>query len=193
MGYSVWHSLLALLYLADNADATYGIVGYGISLYQDLCCQSCHDSLSALYLNCTTFMEDDSSGMDDMGMDMDMDMGGMPMMGMTSDECYASNIPWLQTMAYCIQQNCDADGYPQQKQAQCFSVHAVAGAPEPTFQDSLPTTPPREELAGDAMWLNVTSLVNSDLYYSTHGTLGEFAKAEYLHTRYSYVKVHKSL
>jgi len=118
----------------------------------------------------------------DMGMDMDMEM-----MGTTSDECYASNIPWLQTMAYCIQQNCDADGYSAEKQAKCFGVQAVAGALEPTFQDSLPATAPTVELSEDDMWINVTSLVNSNIYYSTHGTLEEFARSEYIHTRYSYV------
>lgn len=90
-------------------------------------------------------------------------------------------------MAYCIQQNCNADGYPAEKQAKCFSVQAVAGASTPTFQDSLPATAPTVEVAEDAMWLNVTSLVNSDTYYATHGTLGEFARSEYIHTRYSYV------
>lgn len=174
----VW-SLFCLIHNAGAAKE--GIVGFGISLYEDLCCQACHDSLSTLWLNCTTFMSsDDMSGMD-MSMSMDMDMP----MGMTSDECYASNTPWLQTMAYCIQQNCNADGYPAAKQAKCFSNQAVAGASEPTFQDSLPASAPTEELAADAMWLNVTSLVNHELYYSTHGTLGEFARSEYFHTRYS--------
>lgn len=180
--------IFSLFSLVHNAEAAKdGVVGFGISLYQDLCCQACHDSLSALFLNCTTFMSsDDMSGMD-MGMkmkkrdDMAMDMP----MGMTSDECRASNTPWLQTMAYCIQQNCKADNYPADKQIQCFSTQALAGASEPTLQDSLPAEAPTVELEADAMWLNVTSLVNRDLYYSTHGTLGEFARSEYLHTRYS--------
>lgn len=157
-----------------------GIVGFGISLFQDLCCQSCHDSLSSLYLSCTTFPK----GNDDMSMDMVMNMEKTET---TSDECYATNIPWLQTIAYCIQQNCNADGYSAQKQAKCFRNQAVFGASEPTFQDSLPTTPPEVELSEDAMWLNVTSLVNRNIYYATHGTLKEFARSEYIHTRYSYV------
>lgn len=162
-----------------------GIVGFGIDLYQDLCCQACHDSLSALFLNCTTFMNQpggeggSDDGMSSMGMDMDMPMG------MTSDECRGTNLPWLQTMAYCIQSRCDADGYPSEKQAQCFSKHTVAGASEPTFEASLPPAAPTVELPADAMWLNDTSLVNGDSYYSIHGTLGEFAREEYLHTRYS--------
>ncbi|KAH8678820.1 ferric reductase like transmembrane component-domain-containing protein [Tricladium varicosporioides] len=180
MGTTLPFFTLSLFLFSSYASATQGIVGFGITLYQDLCCQACHDSLSTLYLNCTTFSDDSMS----MGMSMDM---SMDMMGTTSPECYASNIPWLQTMAYCIQQNCNADGYPAEKQASCFSTQAVAGAATPTFKDSLPATAPTVELGEDEMWLNVTSLVNKNIYYKTHGTLGEFARSEYIHTRYSVI------
>ncbi|TDZ28457.1 Ferric/cupric reductase transmembrane component B [Colletotrichum spinosum] len=158
-----------------------GIIGFGISLYPDLCCQACHDVLSTLYLNCTTFMDMSMGGMSG------MDMSGMDSapMGTTSPECYASNTPWLQTMAYCIQQNCDAHGYPAEKQAQCFANQAVAGASSPTFRESLPSAAPTTELASDAKWLNETSLVNQALYDSTYGTEGEFARSEYFHSRYA--------
>ncbi|CAK7236613.1 hypothetical protein SBRCBS47491_009698 [Sporothrix bragantina] len=163
-----------------------GIIGYGISYLQDLCCQACYDSLSALYLNCTTFMADDgSSG----GMDMGGDDSSDGMMGMTDDACRNSNTPWLQTMAYCIQSNCNAHGWTSEaKQEACFVVHALDGdASGPSFKDSLPVTAPTVELAGDAMWLNETSLVNADLYYSTYGTEGNFAESEYYHTKYAMV------
>ncbi|KAK1991697.1 ferric reductase like transmembrane component [Colletotrichum falcatum] len=179
MGRSI--GLIALSCLVANvyAQTGSGIIGFGISLYPDLCCQACHDSLSALYLNCTTFSSSmDMGGMSMSGMDMQM-------MGTTSPDCYASNKPWLQTMAYCIQKNCNAHGYPADKQAQCFSNQAVAGAPSPTFEESLPSVAPTTELASDAMWLNETSLVNQALYDSTYGTEGEFARSEYFHTRYS--------
>ncbi|KFX94318.1 hypothetical protein O988_06381 [Pseudogymnoascus sp. VKM F-3808] len=179
--YFVILSLSGIVQYGYAADS--GIMGFGLSLYQDLCCQTCHDSLSALYLNCTTFPTHE--GMD-MSMDMDMDME-MAMMPMTSDECYAANTPWLQTMAFCIQQNCNADGYSADKQAKCFSTQAVAGASEPTFQDSLPATAPTLQLSEDAMWLNSTSLVNKNTYDSIHGTLKEFTRQEYMHTRYSII------
>lgn len=180
--------VLSLSGIIQNGHAAEsGIMGFGLSLYQDLCCQTCHDSLSALYLNCTT--SPTHEGMDmSMDMDMDMDMDTeMDMMPMTSDECYAANTPWLQTMAYCIQQNCNADGYSVDKQAKCFSTQAVAGVSEPTFQDSLPARAPTDELLGDAMWLNSTSLVNKGTYKSIFGTLKEFTRQVYMHTRYSYV------
>ncbi|KAF9877127.1 ferric-chelate reductase [Colletotrichum karsti] len=164
--------LIAFLVRDTHGQSGNGIIGFGITLYEDLCCQACHDSLSTLFLSCTTFGNMSSmSGMPEMSMPM-----GMMSMGMTSPECYASNTPWLQTMAYCIQQNCDFDGYPTNKQAECFRNQAVNGAPTPTFQQSLPAMAPTVELTANATWLNETSLVNRDVYYATHGSEGEFAR-----------------
>ncbi|KAI1422444.1 ferric reductase like transmembrane component [Xylaria sp. FL1777] len=175
-------SLLSLLSSLHHVGATKnGIVGFGIDIYPDLCCQSCTDSLSTLYLSCTNFPATNttSSMRKRHG---EEDMAGMPT---TSDECRASNRPWLETMAYCIQQNCNAVGFEASKQASCFSIQAVAGAAEPTFQNSLPMKAPETELAGDAVWLNSTSLVNSELYHSTYGTYAEFSRSEVFHTTYS--------
>ncbi|KAI0108717.1 ferric reductase like transmembrane component-domain-containing protein [Nemania sp. FL0031] len=158
-----------------------GIIGFGLSLYQDSCSLACHDSLSSLYLSCTTFSDHNGmTGMKEMGMEMGMT-------GMTTEECRTSNMPWLQTMAYCIQQACGAQGYTVERQARCFSTHAVAGASEPSFHDCLPITAPTVELPENATWLNSTSLVNHHLYHATHGTLEEFARSEYIHTKYSMI------
>lgn len=164
-----------------SALASSGIVGYGITLFPDLCCQACYDSLSSLYLSCTDF--DGSSSMD---MGMDMGMGDMDMpMPTTSDECRASNLPWLQTIAHCIRTNCNAVGYAPDKQAVCFSQRALAGASQPALDASLPPTPPTVEVADGATWLNSTSLVNAALYRSTYGTYQEFEREEILHSTYS--------
>lgn len=166
-----------------------GVVGFGIDLYPDLCCQSCRDSLSTLYLSCTTFPDSsnasdtDTSGMS--GMKKRHDEGTMEGLPITSDDCRASNLPWLQTMAYCIQQNCNAVGFGAIKQGKCFSNQALSGAAKPTLEESLPVTIPTVELASDAVWLNSTSLVNGELYYETYGTYTEFGRSEYLHTKYS--------
>jgi hypothetical protein len=163
----------------QDVRAEQGIIGFGRTIYPDLCCLSCYYSLSSLYLSCTTFP--DMSGMD-MG---DIDMASMMTMGTTSDECRTSNTPWLESMAYCIGQACTADGYSFEQKGQCFSNHAVAGASVPTFQESFPETDPTVELPEHAMWLNVTSLVNKHTYHVTYGTMEVFRKVEYTHTRYS--------
>lgn len=91
-------------------ETKHGVIGYGIPMYEPLCCYSCHDALSSLYLNCTTF-HDEHSDME--GMDMKikkrMDMGGESM-GETSDECRAQDQTWLQTLSYCMKTRCDEEG-----------------------------------------------------------------------------------
>ncbi|GAP93435.1 putative ferric reductase like transmembrane component [Rosellinia necatrix] len=175
-------SLLPLLSSLHHVGATKnGIVGFGIDIFPDLCCQACTDSLSSLYLSCTNFSDTNTTSSTSGGHGEE-DMAGMPT---TSDECRASNRPWLETMAYCVQQNCNAVGFEASKQASCFSLHAVAGAAEPTFQQCLPMKAPATDLTADAVWLNSTSLVNSDLYYSTYGTYAEFERSEIFHTTYS--------
>ncbi|TRX96499.1 hypothetical protein FHL15_002771 [Xylaria flabelliformis] len=183
-------ALLFLLSLFSSTQhvsaANDGVVGFGIDLYPDLCCQTCRDSLSTLYLSCTTFPNNNASSMDSSGMKKRHDDGEpMANMPMTSDECRTSNLPWLQTMAYCIQQNCNAVGFGTVEQAKCFSKEAVSGAAKPTLQESIPTKVPTVELARDAVWLNATSLVNSELYYATYGTYAEFGRSENYHTKYS--------
>lgn len=158
-----------------------GMIGFGLTMFRDLCCQACQDPLSTLHLSCTTFGNDDISS-------MDVSMPKITVVElMSSDECHATDTPWLQTMACCIQQNCDVDEYSTEKQAKRFSTQAVAVASSPTFHDSLPAIAPIVELVEDAMWLNATSLVNKNTYYATHGTEKKIARWTSIHTRHSYV------
>jgi len=168
------------------AEKQYGVLGFGIAMYQPLCCYSCHDALSALYLNCTTFSED--MGMGHSGMDMKlrkrMDMGGESA-ATTSDACYASDKTWLETFSNCVHDKCSKDGVGGDKQSQCFSKLAANGLPVPSLQASLPSTIPGVELDADAMWLNTTSLVNEHAYLSNYVTMKEFVSSEHRHTRYA--------
>ncbi|KAI1319637.1 ferric reductase like transmembrane component [Xylariaceae sp. FL0255] len=162
--------------------ANNGIIGFGLSLWPDLCAEACYYSVYTLYLTCTTFPNSTSS---DSSMDMDMSDSDMDSMPMTSQDCYDTNTPWLQTMAYCIQQRCDADRFPVKQQAISFSTLAIAGASTPTFEESIPATAPTVELAADAVWLNSTSLVNDSNYYMIYGSLKVFRYSEYMHTKYA--------
>ncbi|OCT54426.1 ferric-chelate reductase [Cladophialophora carrionii] len=174
------------LFLARVANATkYGTIGYGINMFHPFCCYACHDSLAMVYLNCTTFSE--SSGAHD-GMSMkllkrmDMDMAGS-----TSDDCYATDEPYLQSFAYCIQSHCDIEGLSYEKQNACFREMAANGLPVPSLEDSLPTVPPTEELAEHAMWLNKTMQVNEAYWKADRGTIDEFEHSEVYHVRFSII------
>ncbi|KAG9700746.1 hypothetical protein KCU95_g2643, partial [Aureobasidium melanogenum] len=169
-----------------SAETQYGVLGFGISMYQPLCCYSCHDALSALYLECTTFSDD--MDMHHSGMDMKlikrMDMGD-DAMATTSDACYASDRTWLETFSYCIHQKCAQDSINENEQGQCFSKLAANALHVSTFQASIPSTAPVIQLEADATWLNSTSLVNEHAYLSNYVTMKEFVSSEHRHTRYA--------
>ncbi|KAL2433960.1 Ferric/cupric reductase transmembrane component B [Exophiala dermatitidis] len=174
-----------------------GVVGYGINMYKPVCCYACHDSLSSLYLNCTTFMSTEDDGTDSMGMDMKlksrfmlrkrMDMGGGDDMAMTSDECRASDTAWLQTLAYCVHNRCTQDGVSEHLQNRCFGDQAAGGLSVPNLREAFPLKQPSIEVADDAVWLNATSLVNSALWERTYETLSKFEFSEDMHTKYSLI------
>ncbi|CAD0115471.1 unnamed protein product [Aureobasidium uvarum] len=183
-------SLHVLLSSFATAETQYGVLGFGIPMYQPLCCYSCHDALSALYLNCTTFSEDMNMHHDGMEMKLlkRMDMGSESM-ATTSDACYASDRVWLETFSNCIHEKCSKDGVDKSIQVQCFSNLAANGQPVSSLQASLPSNTPTGELDIEATWLNSTSLVNEHAYLANYVTMKEFVLSEHRHTRYAFANL----
>ncbi|PBP21147.1 ferric reductase like transmembrane component [Diplocarpon rosae] len=179
------HLLASLLLLGQmtGADAAkQGTVGMGITMYKPVCAYACHDALAALYLNCTTFETEDH---DMAGMVMKrMEGMGDEVVGTTSEECYASDPVWAQTLAYCFHDRCAIDGASEAAVKKAWTALSMT---EATYEDSLPAERPAVELDADAEWLNVTSLVNSELYFSNRQTLSEFEFQEEMHVRLSVV------
>ncbi|EXJ76919.1 hypothetical protein A1O3_10076 [Capronia epimyces CBS 606.96] len=164
-------------------------------MYKPVCCYACHDSLSSLYLNCTTFVPSDDGDSD--GTDMKikiklrkrMDMGGgdETEIATTTDECRSSNPAWLQTFACCVSDRCTQAGVSADRQDQCFADLAAGGLVVPSLREALPQQAPVDEVAEDAGWLNTTSLVNSKLWATNENTLAKFEYSEDMHTTYSLV------
>jgi len=154
----LWFTRLAIA-------ARHGVIGCGISMYMPVCCYACHDSLSSLYVNCTTFSMESDDGMSmKMRKRMDMDMS---MSGSTSDSCYASDLPWLETLFYCVRSVCTQDGIADWRQDKCFQDFLMSGT---SLDDAIPSHQPTAELTEDAEWLKETVLVNENLY---HGELSD--------------------
>ena len=173
------------LFALSVAATKHGTIGMGITMYQPVCVYSCHDSLSSLYLSCTTF----GDSMEDMpGMDMKlrkrMSMGSSSMAS-TSNECYATNMPWLQTLAYCFKSRCAADGVKEDQIESHWQLFAANGAAVNSYKSLIPRDAPTAELESDAEWLNLTSLVNGENYLANHLTLLEFEFQEDMHVRLS--------
>lgn len=157
----------------------------GIKMYKPVCSYACHDSLSSLYLSCTTFDSGDSMAGMDMKIKKRMDMGSVEVT--TSSSCRANDTVWLQTFAYCIQQNCAIDGVSKSDMESSWETLAADGDAVPEMKTVLPASTPTAEVDNDSMWLNETQLVNRDLYFATRQTLGEFAYQEEIHVRFGCV------
>ncbi|TIA54953.1 hypothetical protein D6C77_07538 [Aureobasidium pullulans] len=164
-------SLSVLVSKTVAADIQYGVLGFGIQMYQPLCCYSCHDSLSALYLNCTTFSED-----------MDRHHGA----GQTQWQRQA--MPAMPAIELGLRpSHIVSHGVTESKQDQCFAKLAANGEAVSNLQSSLPFTAPTVELGTDSTWLNFTGLVNEETYLANYATMKEFVSTEYRHTRYSLI------
>ncbi|XMA10829.1 hypothetical protein WAI453_003620 [Rhynchosporium graminicola] len=164
----------------------HGTIGMGITMYKPPCAYACHDCLSTLWLNCTTFAMpgDDMDGMAGMGMKLikRMDMGGESE-ATTSMECTASNMPWLHTLAYCLKDRCGADGVGEKQIEKAYAKLSMSDTA--VYSEMLPTEAPKMELEADAKWLNQTMLVNYAKWYSQRQTLQEFEYQEDLHVQLS--------
>jgi len=93
---------LAIPALASSGRDGHGLIGYGIKMYQPPCAFACQSAISNP-LDCPM----DHHEMEDMeGMKIKrMSHGGEK----PSPECYANSKPYLQTLAYCMEQRCPDD------------------------------------------------------------------------------------
>lgn len=92
---------LAIPALASAGRDGHGLIGYGIKMYQPPCAFACQSAISNP-LDCPMDHHD-------------MEMEGMKVKRMShggekpSPECYANSKPYLQTLAYCMEQRCPDD------------------------------------------------------------------------------------
>lgn len=138
--------------LAGTAGAS-GLTGITYFPYSPYCAMTCLRSFSSLMLSCSRMV----------GMDVS-----------TSTECWASNTPYLTSVAYCISIKC-ADGDYLASTLEAFWEENITGQSSDgvftvpakwTYQQSL------ENIASPpTMDLNVTSLVAPATYQSQYNTL----------------------
>lgn len=142
----------------------HGVIGIGISMYKPFCCNTCHDTLSTLYLSCTDFLAGEA---------------------ITSVECRASNTAWLQSLAFCMDQKCTAQGLSHDAIQTCWESMSDSVS---QYDQWVPDTPPQTELDFNATSLNTTSLVNEELYTSTILSYEEWEHEEDMHSCFAYVR-----
>jgi hypothetical protein len=183
-------SIFALL-LSDTASA---LIGYGIpskqkkrlsfqraeyltaSVYKPNCAFACRDQFSSAHLSCSS---------------MNHDGGGHHGTSPTSKECYASNTPWLTTLAYCINATCGdvskvaLEAYWAERVTKSERWNKVS--PKWTYQETLfkmaDMPIPSRKLEKDEE-LNFTALYDAESWEATRGAMQYFELAETMHSTY---------
>lgn len=134
-----------------------GLMGYGQSWYDPTCAYACRAVIGSAPLDCPE--------------DTSMDMGGMDMSGASPmAPCIAENIPFLSTLAHCMNTNCPADGVSASKLEAYWADQATGDAGKPpkwtygAVLANITQTPNRTFASGDT--LNYTALIsNADFSY----------------------------
>ena len=135
-----------------------GVVGFPANPYDPFCATACLRSFTSLMLSCSS----DSGSM----------LGMMAMM--TPTECYASNTPFLTSVAWCMQDKC-APFNLEFSEMEFFWQTQVTGQqsagvrtvpPKWSYQQSLQhiNGTPTLQLSAMDMDLNTTSLVSPAIY-----------------------------
>ena len=133
------------------------LTGFPANPYNPYCAMSCLRSLYTLKLSCSSMGET---------------VGMMTMM--TSPSCWASNTPYLTSLAWCMHTKCAEFGVPNSKlesfweqEATGQSTAGVKTVPAKwSFAEALANVPrsPIKQLSVDDADLNTTSLVPPDMY-----------------------------
>jgi len=168
----------AWLTLAGPVTAQF-LVGYGFNPYDPLCAESCIRSLSSYTLDCS---------------DTDGGHSGHMHGSSTSNECYASNTPFLTSVAWCFSIKCGEYDIPAST-LQAFWEKSVTGSSKVAAKWTYPValaqveSPPTYQLNGSEPLLNVTSLVSPKAYLSQWNVLGMVAREGVVESKYRYGRV----
>ncbi|KAF3384099.1 Ferric reductase transmembrane component 3, partial [Talaromyces pinophilus] len=168
--FSLSFVVLLLSLSTTSAAANVGLVGYGRTVFDPLCCYSCLSSLWGLQLSCTRpQLPNQQRGSDPL--------------------CHATNQPYLSSLAYCIEIKCAAENVSTNAAKQCWSNVTGDGLAVSTLEDNFPSTPPTSELAYNSISLNETSLVNEHFYQDSRSTIQEYIRGESAHAHYGTILI----
>ena len=158
---AVLGTVTSLLVASTQAHVTsgrerYGVIGYGIVMYDPPCAYACIDTVGGWNLDCGHEHTDD------------MDMGGMHMSSVTP-ECKAISDPFLQTLAWCFYTHCPGVSNSTLERVWEMDIvgrKAVQPVPAYSYQVALSRAaqaPPTSILGSEAT-LNTTSLVDEEAW-----------------------------
>ncbi|PKS05943.1 hypothetical protein jhhlp_007776 [Lomentospora prolificans] len=157
----------------------YGLIGYGISMYDPPCAYACRASI-VNPLECP--MDHDMHTGDDASSHMSMG---------PSAECYATNEHFLHSMAWCIHERCEGLQMSELEEYWELNIpgrNRIQPFPRISYQEALAevTEAPKEVIESDAT-LNTTTAVSDEVYWSQYNTLVAFEEVEAKHSRFGLV------
>jgi hypothetical protein len=167
--------LLLLLPGLCDADGR-GLIGYGRNMYYPLCAAVCRGTIEKAPLQCTPH---------------NAATGGGHNHGKTPPGCFATDLPYMQTLAFCINVRCKGE-YTADILESYWRQHVVGGGrivlePKPamSYAQALASikTPPTEEYIPGEM-LNKTSLISDQRFLSYENAWSLFEAVETGHSKY---------
>lgn len=178
---------LALAWLANTVNAMvssgrqgYGLIGFGIEMYVPPCAYACKGSIGNP-LHCDDAMSGDHGGM----VKRMSGMGGES----PSPHCYATNTPFLQSVAYCISKRCQqVDVWELERwwKRNIAGRKTVQPIPKWTYQETLETlsSPPTSVVPSEDM-LHTPTLVDDETYQAAFIGNNRFQINEKVHNTYA--------
>lgn len=169
--------LRADLSMVSTGRPSHGLTGYGISMCKPRCAFACRDVLSSSMLAC-------SESMDVSGMEMHMSSDTLP-------ECYATDDPFLKTLAYCMSTHCqDVAIWALEKYWNMNVAGTLPNQPilKATYQQTFSDmgTDPTDTLVINEE-LDKTMFVSQEDYEGSYNAQGVFEEMEGNHERYGCV------
>ncbi|RSL58226.1 hypothetical protein CEP54_007886 [Fusarium duplospermum] len=157
----------------------YGVIGYGVVMYDPPCAFGCIDTVKGWTLDCK-----DDHGMGEHSSSMHM--------AAATPECKATNDPFLQTMAWCFHTHCvDVKNSTLENIWEMEIVGRLKVQPTPKYSYqvalSLAAKDPPTEVVDSEEVLNRTSLVDEDAWLGNFNGDNGFEEMEILAERYGIV------
>jgi len=155
-----------------------GLIGFGTEMYNPTCAYACRSTVTAWSLNCP-------------GEESHHGGGSHSMHDMPSPQCYATNDPFLQTLALCISKHCEgvtASLLEKYWELNVAGRNKVQPLPKYSYQDALRLIEkPVTTIVDSEEVLTTPSLVDEEAYQSNFRTQLNFEQQEKRHSFYGYV------
>ncbi|KFA46110.1 hypothetical protein S40293_03795 [Stachybotrys chartarum IBT 40293] len=167
-----------------------GLIGFGIDMYEPLCGAACHDILWRAELSCSTPNPTGSPGYI-----RHNPSSGRPIQDfLTSASCFATDVSYLTSTAYCFDQYCGAgaDNIPVWQLEKAWRKYVASGEePQWTYGEALRQSQEALQDAEPRLWedglLNYTAILDAERYDAVYGSFKTYKYAETSHARYGII------